>query len=69
MIRQGERRGFLRLDPEGGVASFIAPQYEDAFRFTEGLAPVKIGGRWGYVSDGKPWSELIDTGIADISPR
>jgi hypothetical protein len=69
VIREGERRGFLRLDPQGGISVFIAPQYEDAFRFTEGLAPVKIGGRWGYVSDGQPWSELVDRGITDIRPR
>ena len=69
VIRQGEKRGFLRLDPEGGISVFIASSYEDASRFTEGLAPVKIGGRWGYVSDGKPWSELVDTGIVDIRPQ
>jgi hypothetical protein len=69
VIRQGEKRGFLRLDPQGGISVFIPPQYEDAFRFTEGLAPVKIGGRWGYVSDGQPWSELVDSGTTDIRPQ
>lgn len=24
-------------------------QYEDAFRFKEGLAPVKKNGKWGYI--------------------
>jgi hypothetical protein len=68
VIRQGEKRGFLRLGAEGGISTFIAPQYEDAYRFTEGLAPVKMGGRWGYISDGQPWTELVDTGIANIRP-
>src|ERR1041385_3664300 len=45
VVRQGEKRGFLRLDPQGGISIFIAPQYDDVFRFTEGLAPVKIGKR------------------------
>jgi hypothetical protein len=69
VIRQGGKRGFLRLDPQGGISVFIAPRFEDALRFTEGLAPVKIDGRWGYVSDGQPWSELFDTGIVDIRPQ
>ena len=69
VIRQGDRRGFLRLDPVGKISVFITPRYEDTFRFTEGLAPVKIDRRWGYVSDGQPWSELVDTGIIDIQPR
>jgi hypothetical protein len=69
VIRQADKRGFLRLDPDGGASVFIEPRYEDAFRFTEGLAPVKIGGRWGYISDGRPWSELIESGIVDIRPR
>jgi hypothetical protein len=69
VIREGQKRGFLRLDPHGGISVFIAPRFDDAFRFTEGLAPVRIGEHWGYVSDGQPWSELIDTGIVDIRPR
>jgi len=69
VIRQGEKRGFLRLDPQGGISVFIAPRYEDAFRFTEGLAPVKIGERWGYVSDGQPWRELVETDIVDVRPQ
>jgi hypothetical protein len=69
IVRQGEKRGFLRLNPEGGISLFIAPQYEDAFRFAEGLAPVKMGGRWGYVSNGQLWTELRDTGTVDIHPQ
>jgi hypothetical protein len=69
VIREGDKRGFLKLESEGKISVFVTPRYQDAFRFTEGLAPVKIGGRWGYVSDGQPWSELVDTGIADIKPR
>ena len=29
----------------------IAPQYEDAGRFSEGLAAVKRNGKWGYIDD------------------
>jgi hypothetical protein len=69
VIRQGDKRGFLRLDPQGAISVFVKPQYEDAFRFTEGLAPIKTGGRWGYISDGKPWTELFDTGVVYIEPK
>jgi len=69
VITQGDKRGFLRLGQQGGISEFIAPRFEDAFRFTEGLAPVKVSGRWGYVSDGQSWSEVIDTGIVGIEPK
>src|ERR1043166_1013737 len=69
VVRQGEKRGFLRLDPQGGISVFIAPQYDDVFRFTEGLAPVKIGKSWGYVSDGQPWQDLVEAGVVEIKPR
>ena len=43
--------------PERGTLTYtqhIAPQYEDAGPFSEGLAPVKKGGKWGYIDeDGK----------------
>jgi hypothetical protein len=48
------------LDSNGGTSVFIAPQFEDAFRFTEGLAPVKTGGKWGYVSSGASRSDLVE---------
>jgi WG containing repeat len=69
VIREGQKRGFLWLDPQGGLYVTIIPQYDDAFRFTEGLAPVKVGEQWGYISDGRPWGELVDTGIVNIRPR
>ena len=39
-------------DSERGVARFeeiIAPQFENAGIFEDGLAPVKIDGKWGYI--------------------
>lgn len=41
----GKKYGYLKQD--GEVA--IPFQYEDAFRFKEGLAPVKKNGKWGYI--------------------
>jgi hypothetical protein len=69
VIREGQRRGFLRLDPQGGISVFIPGRYEDASRFTEGLAAVKIGGKWGYISDGQPLDGLVDVGLTEIRPR
>jgi hypothetical protein len=69
VMREGEKRGFLRVDPQAGVSVFIPGRYEDAFRFTEGLAPVKIGGKWGYISDGQARRPLVDVGLSDIRPR
>lgn len=43
--------------PQRGVLTYrqaIQPQYEDASRFSEGLAAVKQNGKWGYIdTDGK----------------
>ena len=43
--------------PERGVLTYseaIAPKYEDAGTFNNGLAPVKQNGKWGYIdTDGK----------------
>jgi WG containing repeat len=69
VIRQNQQHGFLWLDPQGGISVFLPPQYEDASLFTEGLAPVKIGGRWGFVSDGRPWSDLVETDIVPLRPK
>ena len=40
--------------PERGVltySEFIAPKYEDAGLFSDGLAPVKQDGKWGYIDE------------------
>lgn len=40
--------------PERGVLTYtqaIAPQYEDAMPFSEGLAAVKKDGKWGYIDE------------------
>lgn len=36
------------IDKEGNVV--VDPQYEEARPFSEGFAPVKINGKWGYIS-------------------
>jgi len=41
----GEARGSVRYE------QMIAPQYEDAGLFSEGLAPVEKGGKWGYIDE------------------
>ena len=38
-------RGVIRYE------QIIAPQYEAAGRFYEGLAPVMLGGKWGYIDE------------------
>ena len=41
-------------EPERGVLIYtepIAPQYEDAREFSEGLAAVKKNGKWGYIDE------------------
>ncbi len=48
--RLGDLRGFVRLRDDGTVEEAIPPSFEDVFSFQEGLAPVKIDGRWGYVA-------------------
>lgn len=41
-------KGYGFYDTNGDVV--IQPKYEDAGYFSEGLAPVKLNGRWGYVN-------------------
>ncbi len=65
IVRVGQKRGFLKLDPEGGLREFISPQYEDAARFSQGLAAVKVNGKWGYISDGHLLADLR-IGEADL---
>ena len=41
-------------EPERGVLTYtehITPRFEDAGRFSEGLAPVKQNGKWGYINE------------------
>ncbi len=41
-------------EPQRGVLTYtqaIAPQYEDAQEFSEGLAAVKKDGKWGYINE------------------
>jgi hypothetical protein len=76
VARRGALRGYLKLD-RGKVTVFAEPQYDDAFRFSEGLAPVSVKGVWGYLSDGTVPSgdtrdvvELRPEGeIADVTPQ
>lgn len=40
-------------DPDRGTLTYaeaIAPQYEKAGVFSDGLAPVKQNGKWGYIN-------------------
>lgn len=70
VIRQGELRGFMSIDPDRGITEFIAPQYQDVFRFREGLAPVKADGKWGFVSNGQaPAPELFQSGVQKLVPN
>lgn len=41
-------------EPQRGVLTYtqvVAPQYEDAQKFSEGLAAVKKDGKWGYIDE------------------
>lgn len=43
-----EQKGYGFYDTNGNTV--IQPKYEDAGFFSEGLAPVKLNGKWGYVN-------------------
>ena len=32
-----------------GMANLIPPKYDDVYPFSDGLAPVELAGKWGYV--------------------
>ncbi len=68
VVRQGDKRGFLKIDRNGLIRPFIQPQYEDVFRFSDGLAPVKIGGKWGFISDDEEAFVMQESAIVEISP-
>ena len=45
---------FAAGEPQRGVLTYteaVAPQYEDAGLFIDGLAPVKKNGKWGYIDE------------------
>jgi hypothetical protein len=66
VVRAGEMRGFV-TSGEAGVETFIPPRFEDAYRFSEGLAPVKNRfGRWGYIA-APP--KLSERGIINLLPH
>ncbi|MEH1777977.1 MAG: WG repeat-containing protein [Nostoc sp.] len=35
------------IDKDGKFV--VSPQYKNAFHFSEGLAAIKVGGKWGYI--------------------
>lgn len=45
LVRSGDRYGFRSEDGE----SVIDPRFEQAWRFSDGLARAKIDGKWGYI--------------------
>lgn len=47
-VKKDKDKGFGFYDYDGDEV--IAPRYEDAGTFSEGLAPVKLNGKWGYVN-------------------
>ena len=67
LYRQGKLRGFLRVEG-GSLVGAIPAQYEDAFAFQEGLAPVQRGGKWGYIDNGKS-SGTLERDVVDLSPK
>jgi hypothetical protein len=77
VMRQGNLRGFLDLHPQNKVTVLAAPQFDDAFRFSEGLAPVEVKDVWGYLSDGSapppPVRDVVDlrpeSEIIDVTPE
>ena len=51
---------FRSVSGEAEIQYAIKPQFEDARPFSEGLASVKIEGRWGYIDK---------TGVYVINPQ
>lgn len=47
-VKKEKNKGFGFYDYDGDEV--IEPRYEDAKTFSEGLAPVKLNGKWGYVN-------------------
>lgn len=47
-IKKEKDQGFGFYDYDGDEV--IEPRYEDAKTFSEGLAPVRYNGKWGYVN-------------------
>lgn len=47
IVRVNGKAGFI--DRTGSVV--IDPKYEDAYDFSEGLAPIKVDGKWGFINE------------------
>ncbi|HEX2640476.1 MAG TPA: WG repeat-containing protein, partial [Pyrinomonadaceae bacterium] len=47
IVRVNGKAGFI--DRTGTVV--IEPKYEDAYDFSEGLAPIKVDGKWGFINE------------------
>jgi hypothetical protein len=56
-VRDGDLRGFLQIGSGGDIRVLHAPQFEDVFRFQEGIAPVKSSGQWGFIA--APGAEIL----------
>lgn len=54
-IRKGENNKFGFIDPED-KSWIIKPKFEEAFRFSEGIAAVKFDGKWGYITTDGNWT-------------
>ncbi|MEM8978703.1 MAG: WG repeat-containing protein [Pseudomonadota bacterium] len=52
-VRSGNLRGFLKIEDDLSISEYIPLQFEDVFRFRDGLAPVKFNGKWGFISNGE----------------
>jgi hypothetical protein len=57
LVRVGDKYGYIEI-LKGDIS--IAPQFEDAASFNQGLAAVKAAGLWGYIS---PKGETVITPI------
>ncbi|WP_407494866.1 WG repeat-containing protein [Pseudooceanicola sp. MF1-13] len=67
-VKVGEKRGFVLRD--GSYAA--EPQFEDFWRHAKGLAPVKLGGKWGVIAlngTSVPVDLSLDMAVLKPAPR
>src|SRR5690554_754177 len=53
-VRESGRIGYINR--EGDIDIVVVPRFEDGDFFSEGLARVKLGGLWGFITPDGSWA-------------